>query len=34
VPDPYEGSAEEFEAVFDLLRPASREVASQLAEML
>jgi protein-tyrosine phosphatase len=34
VPDPYEGSQEEFEAVFDLLRPASQAVASQLAEML
>jgi low molecular weight protein-tyrosine phosphatase len=34
VPDPYEGSPDEFEAVFDLLEPASRAVASQLAEML
>jgi protein-tyrosine phosphatase len=34
VPDPYEGSPEEFEAVFDLLLPASRAVAGQLAEML
>jgi protein-tyrosine phosphatase len=34
VPDPYEGSAAEFEAVFDLLAPAARVVAAQLAEML
>jgi protein-tyrosine phosphatase len=34
VPDPYGGSAEEFEGVFDLLVPASRELAGQLAEML
>jgi protein-tyrosine phosphatase len=34
VPDPYEGSPEEFEAVFDLLLPASRAVARQLAELL
>jgi protein-tyrosine phosphatase len=34
VPDPYEGDQEGFEAVFDLLAPASRAVARQLAEML
>jgi protein-tyrosine phosphatase len=34
VPDPYEGSQEEFEAVFDLLAPATRGVATQLAELL
>jgi protein-tyrosine phosphatase len=34
VPDPYEGGQEGFEAVFDMLVPASRAVARQLAEML
>jgi protein-tyrosine phosphatase len=34
VPDPYYGSDEEFAAVFDLLEPAAREVARQLAELL
>jgi protein-tyrosine phosphatase len=34
VPDPYYGSDEEFAAVFDLLAPAAREVARQLADLL
>lgn len=34
VPDPYEGSPEDFVLVFDLVAPAAREVARQLAEIL
>jgi len=34
VPDPYEGSPEDFVLVYDLVEPAAREVARQLAEML
>jgi protein-tyrosine phosphatase len=34
VPDPYYGSPDEFAEVFDLLEPAAREVARQLAGLL
>jgi len=34
VPDPYNGGPEEYELVFDLVQPASRGLADQLAELL
>jgi protein-tyrosine phosphatase len=34
VPDPYNGGPEEYALVFDLVQPAARGLADQLAEML
>jgi len=34
VPDPYNGGPEEYELVFDLVRPAARGLADQLAALL
>jgi protein-tyrosine phosphatase len=34
VPDPYEGGPEEYALVFDLVQPAARGLADQLAELL
>ncbi len=34
VPDPYGGGAEEYALVFDLVQPAARGLADQLAELL
>ena len=34
VPDPYNGGPEEYELVFDLVQPAARGLADQLAELL
>ncbi len=34
VPDPYNGGPEEYELVFDLVQPAARGLAAQLAELL
>jgi len=34
VPDPYNGGPEEFALVFDLVQPAARSLADQLAELL
>jgi protein-tyrosine phosphatase len=34
VPDPYNGGPEDYELVFDLVQPAARGLATQLAELL
>ena len=34
VPDPYNGGPEDYELVFDLVQPAARALAAQLAELL
>jgi protein-tyrosine phosphatase len=34
VPDPYNGGPEDYELVFDLVQPAARGLAAQLAELL
>jgi len=34
VPDPYNGGSEEYELVFDLVQPAARGLADQLAVLL
>jgi protein-tyrosine phosphatase len=34
VPDPYNGGPEEYALVFDLVQPAARGLANQLAELL
>jgi protein-tyrosine phosphatase len=34
VPDPYDGGPEDYALVFDLVQPAARAVAGQLAELL
>jgi protein-tyrosine phosphatase len=34
VPDPYNGGPEEYELVFDLVQPAARGLADQLAQLL
>jgi protein-tyrosine-phosphatase len=34
VPDPYDGGPEDYALVFDLVQPAARELAAELAELL